>query len=167
MRIAASLIIAAALSFPVAAEVVVEFDEGAPKDRFTITNSGECDLGASSLSIDLSPSPYGLIFDVSGSGAGVEVYQPLEFTSGQRLLAAVPKVRDGDNRVELALLELNVGASVSFTIDIDDTANSRQTVVANAEISEAVAILRTGSSATRASFGNDAVASIPTPGCAG
>jgi len=59
---------------PAFADIEVTFLESAPKDRFTFTNTGACDLGPAVLSLDLAGSAAGLIFDTSGAGAGVEVF---------------------------------------------------------------------------------------------
>lgn len=95
------------------ADILVRFDEGAPKDRFTVENVGNCLLADAVVTIDLSGSASGLIFDVTASGAGVEVFQPFELVSGADLLSALPRVRDGDNRVDLALRSLGPGDRVA------------------------------------------------------
>ena len=61
----ATCLFALLLAGPAAADLEVTFRDGAPKDRFSITNSGTCDLSAMSVLIDLSSSPAGLIFDVT------------------------------------------------------------------------------------------------------
>ena len=66
------------VSTPAAADIVVRFDEGAPKDSFTITNADNCALPLTAITIDLAGSAAGLIFDVTGSGAGVSVFQPFQ-----------------------------------------------------------------------------------------
>ena len=165
MRIFAGLLTFASMITPAMAEVKVEFLEGAPKDRFVITNTGACDLEATQVSIDLSGSPYGLIFDVTGSGAGVEVFQPLEFTSGADLLIDTPQVRDGDNNIKLNLKGLQSRASLAFTIDVDDTANSREITVSDSEFEGATARLKTGAFVSKASFGSNSVAIIGQPNC--
>ena len=97
------------------------FFEGAPRDRFLFTNIGNCDLGPMRLTLDLSMSEAGLIFDTTGGGAGVEVFQPLELETGQELVSQIGKVTDGDTRVSLDLLAFPAKESFSFTVDIDDT----------------------------------------------
>jgi hypothetical protein len=166
MRILAGFIAALGLTAPAMAEIQVKFLEGAPKDRFVITNTGTCDLGASTVKIDLAGSPYGLIFDVTGNGAGVEVFQPLEFTNGADLLVNQPRVRDGDNSIVLQLKALQAKASVSFTIDVDDTAKKREITVSNSEFLGATARLETGAFVSQVGFGAGAVANVQRPGCA-
>ncbi|MGH1477109.1 MAG: aggregation factor core [Geminicoccales bacterium] len=150
---------------PLSADVQVRFDEGAPKDRFTISNLDGCSLGAAAITIDLRGSAYGLIFDVTGRGAGVEVFQPFELSEGSENLKAAPVVRDGDNQLTLDLHDLAAGASLSFTIDVDDTANNREITVSGSEIAEAGVIVRTQVSSATASFGEDAVATVAMSSC--
>ncbi len=146
-------------------DVQVRFDEGAPKDRFTISNIGGCALGATAVTIDLRGSPYGLIFDVTGSGAGVEVFQPFELLRGGENLKTQPTVMDGDNQLTLDFHGLVAGASLAFTIDVDDTANRSETMVSGAEIVGAGVVVRTGVSSSSASFGEDAIATVAISSC--
>jgi len=71
------------VAIPALADVTVRFEESAPKDRFTITNDGPCPMGEVAVVIDLGASAAGLIFDVTGTGAGVSVFQPMELVRGQ------------------------------------------------------------------------------------
>ncbi|PWQ98162.1 aggregation factor core [Leucothrix pacifica] len=103
------------------ANVDVYFSEGAPKDRFIITNQGECDLNALTVTFDLSTSQGKLIFDITGSGAGVEVFQPFEVTEGSLRLAPGTSVKDGDSSLSVAIKSLKTNEQASFTIDVDDT----------------------------------------------
>ena len=154
-----------AISTPALADLQVRFDEGAPKDRFTISNLGECELGATVVSIDLSGSPYGLIFDTTGSGAGVQVFQPFELTAGKNRLASMPEVKDGQNKITLDLLGLKSREAVSFTIDVDDTVNNREITVADAEIVGASVVAKNERGTKEASFQKDATATLRSFGC--
>ncbi len=165
MRKAALLVMSAVLASPAWADLQVRFDEGAPKDRFTITNTGGCALGPTAVTIDLEGSPYGLIFDVTGEGAGVQVFQPFEVSSGKERLRARPQVTDGDNQVTVELLGLGAGESVSFTIDVDDTGNSRQTMVSNQEIMGAQVVAQGAGGTSRATFQDNAVAMVKLSEC--
>ena len=153
------------LASPSYADLQVRFDEGAPKDRFTISNIGGCALGATAVTIDLRGSPYGLIFDVTGRGAGVEVFQPFELSNGGRYLKAHSEVLDGDNQLTLELKSLAAGASISFTIDVDDTAKNRETTVSDAEIAGAGVVVQTDLQTLTASFGQDAIATVAISSC--
>ena len=152
---AASLVAAQAY-----ADIRVQFDEGAPKDRFTITRTGDCDLGASVVVLDLSGSTHGLIFDVTGSGQGVEVYQPFELVTGADLLTSQPTVRDGDQVIRLALGPLASGESVAFTIDVDDTAGAREITVSDSEIQGATVRVETAGDVFSAAFDRGAQADV-------
>lgn len=153
------------LSSPALADVEVIFSEGAPKDRFTITNTGACDLGPMDVTIDLAGSSAGLVFDVTGQGAGVEVFQPFELVSGNALLSAIPIVRDGDNALTLALTSLGQGQSLAFTIDVDDTIGAREITVSRAEIRGAGVWIETEMNRNVGTFSNNAIASVPMRAC--
>ena len=103
------------------ANVQVDFTESAPKDRFTIKNTGGCALNDLTLMLDLSNSAGKLIFDTTASGAGVEVFQPFEISKGDMKLISALTVNDGDTALSLSIPSLPSGEAVSFTIDVDDT----------------------------------------------
>ena len=150
---------------PAYADLQVRFDEGAPKDRFSFSNVGECDIGSTTLSIDLSGSPYGLIFDVTGTGAGVEVFQPFEVVDGSENLRAMPLVQDGDNQVSLELVGLKPGETLAFTIDVDDTKNNREITVSNSEFTGTRIVAKTEQETSDAFFEETTVAEITLQGC--
>ena len=54
----------------------VQFLEGAPVDRFVLTNGSERGIVQADVQFDLRPSAGKLIFDTQSGGTGVEVYQP-------------------------------------------------------------------------------------------
>lgn len=150
---------------PAVADITVQFQESAPKDSFTITNSGSCPLGDVVLTLDLGASAAGLIFDVTGAGAGVSVFQPLEIVAGREYLASVPDVKDGDNVIRLPLQGLDAGATVAFTIDVDDTKGTRATMISGSEITGAQVILESRVVRVEADFGADATAFAPFSAC--
>ncbi|KIN61320.1 putative aggregation factor core [Sulfitobacter noctilucae] len=147
------------------ADITVQFDEGAPKDRFTLTNAGACTLPAVTVTLDIGMAPAGLIFDVTGTGAGVQVFQPFDLVQGAALLGSAPVVRDGDSVIELPLTGLDVGESVAFTIDVDDTGTHRQTVVSGSEMSGAEVRITMAGQQMRGVFGDTATARVPTAAC--
>ncbi|MEW9920686.1 aggregation factor core [Marimonas sp. MJW-29] len=147
------------------ADLIARFDEGAPKDRFTITNDGACPLPAMTVVLDLATAPAGLIFDVTGSGAGVSVYQPFELVAGAEVLRGVPEVLDGDAAIALDLSGLGTGQSVAFTIDVDDTGGSAPTIVSGSEIAGASLRAEMGGRSVSATFGPDAVARLGMAAC--
>ena len=165
MKIAISLFILIFSTFPSLASIQVRFDEGAPKDRFTIENAGNCDLGSTVISIDLSGSPHGLIFDVTGKGAGVQVFQPFELVNGGENLRKIPIVKDGDDQVTLEFSGFKAGETLSFTIDVDDTMNAQQITVSNSEIAGAKIVATTGQKTLNAPFHDNAEAVVAIDDC--
>ena len=161
----ATCLFALLLAGPAAADLEVTFRDGAPKDRFSITNSGTCDLSAMSVLIDLSSSPAGLIFDVTPQGQGVEVYQPLEVTSGAMFIDGISTVRDGDQWVQLDLSGLPAQAFVTVTSDLDDTIGAREITVSGAEIAGARVIIGTAYESTESVFDETGVAIVRLPSC--
>lgn len=158
---AASLLCATAAQ----ADLNISFIEGAPKDRFQINNDGSCDIKSATLSVDLSSSQGALIFDVTGSGAGVEVYQPFELVEGQSALATVPSVLDGQTALSLDVARLKPGASIAFTIDVDDTLGAREITVTGSEIAGATVRLAQGNQTNSAVFSSAASATLPWQSC--
>lgn len=165
MKHAAYLALALAVGSPVGADITVRFDEGAPKDRFSITNQGACPLGEVAVTLDLGASAAGLIFDVTSLGAGVSVFQPLEMVAGQEFLASVPEVKDGDSKITLPVIGLAPGASIAFTIDVDDTRGMTETMVSGAEISGAKAVVTGYATTAEATFGSNAIAEVAFASC--
>ncbi len=161
MRLGFWTALALVFATPAVADIEVRFEESAPKDRLTITNAGSCALSLTSLIIDLTGSQAGLIFDVTGSGAGVSVFQPFELVSGAEYVAALPRVKDGDQIVSLQLKGLKSGQRVAFTIDVDDTAGASETRVSASEIQGAT--VRVGRAS--GTFGKDNVARVKLPAC--
>ncbi|PJI92440.1 hypothetical protein BC777_1291 [Yoonia maricola] len=106
----------ALLAPPAIADITVRFVESAPKDRFVIS-SDTCPLQDVDVLIDLDGSVGGLIFDVTGAGAGVEVFQPVEVQSG--LVTAQPVV-DGDQQLSFQINDLRAGDDIVISADLDD-----------------------------------------------
>ncbi len=147
------------------ADMAVSFDEGAPKDRFTFTNTGSCTIAGAKILLDLSGSKSGLIFDVTGKGAGVEVFQPLEITTGSKSLLNSPDVKDGDSRISLDIAQLKAGQSIAFTIDVDDTAGGREITVSGSEIAGAKVRFSQGDRSKTMVFGSNARTAIQLMDC--
>ena len=164
----ASLILTLAMGLatgPALAAIGVRFIEGAPKDRFEITNQTACAVMAAEIVIDLSASAAGLVFDVTGTGAGVEVFQPFELVAGAEALAAQPKVVDGDRQIVLSIRRLAPGKRVAFTIDVDDTIGPRGITVAGSEIEGAAVRMTTAGTTSAGRFSSLAEAVVQTPAC--
>ncbi|MEO1110585.1 MAG: aggregation factor core [Pseudomonadota bacterium] len=154
------------LSSPSYADLKLQFFEGAPKDRFVVANIGSCDIEAAYVEIDFAASNAGLIFDVTGSGAGVEVFQPFEVTQGGQLLADQPSISDGDQRITLNLTSLPIKQSIAFTIDVDDTAGTREITVADGEMSGTTVSLHVADKTYTAVIETGAQVTLEFPDCA-
>lgn len=140
------------------ASLTVNFQDGAPKDRFTLIYDAACASDRVDLVIDLGTAPVGLIFDTTGAGAGVQVFQPLEWVIGS---ARISSVRDGDTTVNITLDPMSPGDTLAFTVDIDDTTSSSQTIVNGSEMVGAT--LRVGDQS--ALFDNKGTARVDLPPC--
>ena len=133
MRLA-PMILLAGLATPAFSDIAVQFDEGAPKDRFRIANLSACDTGPVDITIDLAGSAAGLLFDTTERGQGVEVYQPVELESGTAILT---EVTDGSQKLQLRMPDFALGDAITVSADLDDTmpnSNLGQIRVANSEI---------------------------------
>lgn len=155
-----------AFASPTLADVQVAFIEGAPKDRFVITNVGDCALGKGQFEIDFTGSSAGLVFDVTSEGAGVEVFQPFEVTAGAEYLTAQPTITDGDQRARLDVAGLGVNETIAFTIDVDDTIGTRAITVADNEISGTTVTLYAGDRTFSAVMETEAQVLLTTRHCA-
>lgn len=156
-----------ALPVQALADVQMTFRDGAPKDSFVISALGACDHGGLVLTLDMGPSAGGLIFDTTGAGAGVEVFQPFELTRGGALVSALPEVVDGQKTLSLTLVGLPVDQVVSFTIDVDDTAGAREITVTGSEIAGSVLSVERGGAVSSAVFDEGGVAVVAVSGCVG
>lgn len=125
---------------PAMADISVRFVEGAPKDSFRITNLSPCPTGPLEVTLDLSASAAGLIFDTTGRGAGVQVFQPFELVTGGAQVTGVSEITDGDSVAVLTLSDIPPKGEVAFTIDVDDTlpaSANGQTMISGGEIAGA------------------------------
>jgi hypothetical protein len=172
MNISKIFVVAALLmvsTSSVHANITVNFLEAAPKDRFVITNTGQCSLLALRVDIDLTDTAGGLIFDTTAAGAGVDVFQPFEVSSGEIRLNSEAQINDGDKFLSVIISKIQARASVSFTIDVDDTlANSERgmIIVSDAEIEGGRVTVLHGSLDNYGTFGRNSIALINMPTCA-
>lgn len=158
----------ALLATPALAELRVTYVDRSP-DWITIRNDSGCDLGPFELTVDIGRSPAGLIFDVSGSGAGFAGYAPLAVVEGAEQVVAIGELIDGDTRLVVELDFLAGDGSVRIAVDVDDTrADSEfgRTIISPAEIAGAVAEARRGAAPPLSgTFGPDGVATVPLEAC--
>lgn len=147
------------------ADIEITFRDGAPKDRFTITNLSDCATDEVRLTIDLITSQAGVIFDVDEGGAGVEVFQPIEIVQGAELVTFVSDVQDGSNSITLVMSGLSEGGSVAFTADIDDSAGEREITVSGSELAGAYAVIDDGVSLLEGAFDDTGRAVVPLGAC--
>jgi len=149
-------------------KIEVRFVEGAPKDSFVIRNSGNCAISADLL-IDLSKSAGALILDTTASGAGVEVFQPLEIAQGAEYVREIASAGDGDKGIKLSLTKFDTDQTIRLTMDLDDqmpTSELGQIRVAGGEIKGAELVIRQGNSVvTSAAFGSDSRADVTMEPC--
>lgn len=157
-------IIAALSATAATADVTVTFRDGAPKDRFTISTNDACGTGPLRLTIDLSTAPTGLIFDTTGRGAGVEVFQPFEWVSAPDA-AEVPQVSDGDTSLALTLANVAPGMPLAFTIDLDDTTSNRQITVSGSEVAGAQVTVASDDGTSTGTFDATGTAVVKTLAC--
>lgn len=141
----------------------VVFEEGAPRDRMTISNVSEAEADFRTVSIDLTESTGKIIFDTTDGGEGVEVFQAFQIESGDAVLAADPIAVDGGSTLDLSFTSFVAGQSFTFSIDVDDQLEDSdlgQIQVTGAEIEGALieVELSTGSNLT-AAFVSDSTAS--------
>ena len=151
---------------PAVADISVSFRDSAPKDVFIVSNTSDCPIDAMTLTLDLSASASGLIFDTTASGAGVEVFQPFEIVDGREFLNALPRVADGATRLDLAFSTFPPGAKVQFTIDVDDTLPKGQwgqIRVSGGEMAGA----EIAADGVRAAFNPTGLAVLPVSACVG
>lgn len=151
------------------ASVTVKFLEGAPKDRFIVTNTGQCSLKAIQVDIDLTNTTGGLIFDTTASGAGVEVFQIFEVTSGDIKLNGKASVNDGDKMLSIFISSIQPKASASFTIDVDDTMPNSERgmiIISGTEIEGGVVTVTQGSLTSFGTFNRNSKATVNIASCA-
>ena len=151
------------------ANVDIKFQESAPKDRFTITNTSDCTLQNLLVTFDLTKTAGQLIFDTTADGEGVEVFQPFESRSNKMTLSQQAAVRDGQRSLTVDISELPPVSSVSFTIDVDDTLPQSELgmirVAGSEMVGAIVSIDLEGAEGMSAVFDATSTASIPLSTC--
>ncbi|SEV98848.1 hypothetical protein SAMN04488515_0535 [Cognatiyoonia koreensis] len=139
--------------------LLVQFADGAPKDSLVFQNNG-CPLRDATIVIDLRGTAAGLIFDVTASGAGVEVFQPVEVETGNVLISPVA---DGGQVLHLHVPDFASGESIRLTADLDDTTSNRQITVNGSEMVGATVTVAYGAFMQTAPFDSDGLAAVTLP----
>lgn len=153
------------LPLPASADMAVRFIEGAPKDRFEITNRSTCAVTGADVTIDLKLSAAGLIFDITDQGAGVDVFQPFELVAGSDALSGRSQVKDGDREVTLSIRRLGAGETIAFTVDVDDTLGPRGITVSGSEIQGALVRVDLARTSQSGRFNAQSEARVKMPLC--
>lgn len=170
-----AIILTAALGTSYAAQtnanVAIKFVESAPKDWFSLTNTGTCTFEQLTMQVDLSQTAGKLIFDTTSTGAGVEVFQPFEVRQGNIQLISTKGVLDGDTHLTVSIKNLEPGESASFTIDVDDTLPKSELGmirVSDSEMSGGRINIENPKDSTTYSgtFDTSGVITLPVAGCA-
>ena len=120
-------------------DILIEFVEASPNDRFVIHNISPCDLVGFALEIDLSRSEGGLVFDTNEDDRVIEVFQSYQLVSSSHKVALRREPIDGARRLMFDVEELDHGASVSITVDIDDTTSEIGKIVSGEEMVGSIA----------------------------
>ena len=143
-----------------AQDLIVQFTDGAPKDRITLTNGG-CTLSNAMVLLNLKGSQGGLVFDTSSGGAGVEVFQPVEITSGY---AALSPVKDGDEKLQIFVQSLMEGGTLGLTADLDDTSGGAgEITVTGSEMAGASVQIALNDRVITGTFDTSGQAKLPLP----
>lgn len=100
--------------------LIVEFVEDSA-DYFVLRNASDPGWSVQRVEIDLRDSTGRLIFDVTGSGAGVSAFQPYAALGGTAVAVARTEVTDGDSLLNIGFARFAPGELFLFTVDLDDT----------------------------------------------
>lgn len=123
---AAAVLVLAGLAVPAAAadppaDLTVRFEEGLGPDLFHVENTGTCLATVVAVTIDLSSTVGGLVFDTEGGGAGFNAGYPFVLREGGEHVTGAAGGEDGGRALSLDLTGLRRGDRVVFSIDVDDS----------------------------------------------
>jgi hypothetical protein len=153
------------------AEIVISFEESAPKDRFFMSNRSSCDIDAGSITIDLSSSTSELFFDTDPSGPGENVAQPFEIERTKKVSATSLPVPDGASSAEIRFRDFLPGGEIVATVDLDDSVPSGPRGVQMIDASELagvrVTVATNAGARHTATFNEESRVSIELTGCRG
>jgi len=100
------------------AEIMISFEESAPKDRFSVSNWSSCEITAGSITFDRSSATSELLFDTEPSGPGENVAQPFEIELTKKVSATSIPVPDGASSAEIRFSDFSPGGEIVVTVDI-------------------------------------------------
>jgi hypothetical protein len=165
----AAAAILAITTLPANADLVVRFEEAAPKDRFVVTNHTGCAFDRGVLVISLEPSHRGLLFDTERGGAGENVAQPLEIAVAENVDAVTAPVVDGARSAKVAFNGFPPEGRLVITIDVDDSDRSGPMgvqMISNSEMAGAlVRLVLEGGVAREAVFNAQGEARVAAADC--
>ena len=145
------------IATPAMAEIQVQFYTA--NDGFLITNLDNCPLSDVEIKIDMSSSSGALVFDTFPGPPGLNQSQSLRILSGSDFLSQTPVVRDGSQKLTLAVKELPSDESILIALDTD----SRDSAWSNTEEIKGSVVTISGSET--AAFNNKGTALIPNASC--
>ncbi|EKV32635.1 putative aggregation factor core protein MAFp3 [Caenispirillum salinarum AK4] len=102
------------------ADLTVRFEEGMGPDLFHVENTGTCLATVMSVTIDLSSTVGGLVFDTEAGGGGANAAYPFILREGGEKITGAAGGEDGGRLLTLELSGLRQGERVVFSIDVDD-----------------------------------------------
>ena len=102
---------------PAMAEIEVQFY--VENDGFSITNLDGCPLSDVEIKIDISSSSGALVFDTFPGPPGLNQSQSLRILRGSDFLSQTPAVKDGSQKLTLAVKELPSDESILVALDTD------------------------------------------------
>jgi hypothetical protein len=157
------------ITAPADADLLVRFEEAAPKDRFVVTNDTRCTFAPGVLVISLESSPRGLLFDTVRGGAGENVAQPLEIAVAENVDVVTAPVFDGARSAKVAFNGFPPEGRLVITVDVDDSDRSGPLgvqMISNNEMAGAlVRVVLEGGVAGEAVFNAQGEARVGTPDC--
>jgi len=105
------------LASPLQAAITVRFQDGNPKDLFTIVNTG-CELVDAVLVIDLRNSRNGAVIDTEYGGVGTKDPLDVLVEAGD---ISLPDIEDGTQVLHVFIGVLPDGGEAVISLDLDDT----------------------------------------------
>ena len=110
------------------AEIMISFEESAPKDSFFVSNRSSCEITVGSITFDLSSATSELLFDTEQYGPGENVAQPFEIELSKKASATSLPMPDGASSAEIRFSDFSpdgeIVVTVDITLDLDDSFRS-------------------------------------------